>query len=71
MPRTTCGQKNCQKPDSLVRLLFITVPMPISVRPKNSSTRRSTELVSRPTIGAVKNIATPVTNITSPICRLE
>ena len=47
------------------------VPMEKLVKPIAMSRRGSTLPISRPTIGAVANMQTPVTNIVSPICSEE
>ena len=70
-PRKICGRTSSQKSQSLVSPVTIHVPKAKPAKPMASITRGSSMRISRPAIGAVKNMQRPVTNMVSPICSAE
>ena len=70
-PRSACGPNSSQNAESTVSSAIHHRPPPNISSPIASITRRSMTRASCPAIGADRNIAAPVTNIVSPICRLS
>ena len=68
-PRRICGISNSPKSQSAVRCVIHHVPAAKPNRPIIIISRRSILLDRKPEIGAVTNIARPLTNRASPIIK--